>query len=184
METNFARWRQAGITSADTPWYIYGMSRAFVREDDFKEQAPLRPMPTLPVGVKNYITRAGADGLRAEVAKLDEERSKAAVAKDRAQVANVDARIARVEDILRSVTIVEPAAAEEVRFGANVTVKYPSGDVEVFRVVGVNEIDLERNFISWQSPLARALMGAKAGDVVKFKAPAGEQRLEVLKVEY
>ena len=160
------------------------MSRAFVREDDFKEQAPLRPLPTLPAGVKNYITKEGAEALRAEVAKLDEERSKAAVAKDRGQVANVDARIARLEEILGSVTVVEPAAAEEVRFGANVTVRYPSGDVEVFRVVGVNEIDLERNFISWQSPLAKALMNSKAGEVVRFKAPAGEQRFEVLKVEY
>jgi transcription elongation factor GreB len=160
------------------------MSRAFVREDDFKEQAPLRPLPTLPAGAKNYITREGADDLRAEAARMEEERSRLAAAKDRVQVSNLDQRIARVEEILRSVTVVEPAAAEEVRFGANVTVKYPSGDVEVFRVVGVNEIDLERNFISWQSPLAKALMAAKAGDVVKFKAPAGEQRLEVLKVEY
>jgi transcription elongation factor GreB len=160
------------------------MSRAFVREDDFKEQAPLRPLPTLPPGVKDYITREGADALRADAGRMEEERSRLAAAKDRVQVSNLDQRIARVEEILRSVTVVEPAAAEEVRFGANVTVKYPSGDVEVFRVVGVNEIDLERNFISWQSPLAKALMGAKAGNVVKFRAPAGEQRLEVLKVEY
>lgn len=160
------------------------MSRAFVREDDFREQAPVRPMPTLPPGVKNYITREGADALRAEAAKFDEERSAGAVAKDRAQVANLDQRIAQLEEILRSVTVVEPAAGDDVRFGAAVTVKYPSGEIEEFRVVGVNEIDLERNFISWQSPLAKALMNAKAGDTVKFRAPAGEQRLEVLKVEY
>ncbi|HUS35478.1 MAG TPA: GreA/GreB family elongation factor [Verrucomicrobiae bacterium] len=160
------------------------MSRAFVREDDFKEQAPLRPLPTLPAGVKNYITKEGAEALRAEVNRLDAERSRLAGANDRVMLGNLDQRIARLEEILGSVTVVEPAAAEEVRFGANVTVKYPSGDVEVFRVVGVNEIDLERNFISWQSPLAKALMNSKAGDVVRFKAPAGEQRLEVLKVEY
>jgi transcription elongation factor GreB len=160
------------------------MSRAFVREDDFKEQAPLRPLPTLPPGVKNYITREGAESLRSEAARIEEERSKAAAAKDRTHIANLDQRLARVEEILRSVTVVEPAAADEVRFGAKVTVKYPSGEVEVFRIVGVNEIDLERNFISWQSPLAKALTGAKAGEVVKFRAPAGEQRLEILKVEY
>jgi transcription elongation factor GreB len=160
------------------------MSRAFVREDDFKEQTALAPLPTLPPGVKNYITKDGAETLRGEVNRLDAERSRLAGANDRVALGSLDQRIARVEEILRSVTVVEPAAADEVRFGANVTVKYPSGDVEVFRVVGVNEIDLERNFISWQSPLAKALMGARAGDVVKFKAPAGEQRLEVLKVEY
>ena len=160
------------------------MSRAFVNEDTYSEQAPLRPLPTLPPGVKDYITSTGAGLLRAELNALEAQRGKVVEEKDRALRANLDQKIARVEQILGSVTVVEPAAAEEVRFGADVTVKYQSGDVETFRIVGINEIDLDRNFISWQSPLAKALMNAKAGDVVKFRAPAGEQRLEVLKVAY
>ena len=46
------------------------MSRAFVKEDDFAESTPLRPLPTLPPGVKNYITREGAEALRSELLKL------------------------------------------------------------------------------------------------------------------
>lgn len=158
------------------------MSKAFTREDDVSESAPLRPLPTLPPGVKNYITAEGAEMLRSEMAKLENQR--ATVASDRAQASNLDQRIARLEQILGSLTVVEPARSEEARFGAHVTVKYPAGDVETFRIVGVNEIDLERNFISWQSPLAKALINAKAGDIVKFRTPAGEQKLQILAVEY
>jgi transcription elongation factor GreB len=160
------------------------MSKAFTREDDAAEDAPLRPLPTLQPGVKNYITAQGAEALRAEMAKLESERSKIAPSKDRAQAGNLDQRIARLEQILSSLTVVEPTPADEVRFGASATVKYPAGDVETFRIVGVDEIDLERNFISWQSPLAKALLNAKVGDAVRFRAPAGEQRLEILAIEY
>jgi transcription elongation factor GreB len=159
------------------------MSRAFVKEDDFAESAPLRPLPTLPPGVKNYITREGADGLREELEQLQAARARIAAAKDRGAASNLDGRISQLEQILGSLTVIEPVAGDEVRFGARVTVKYPMGDIETFKIVGVNEIDLERNHISWQSPLAKALMNSKAGDVVTFKAPAGPQRLEVLKVE-
>ena len=160
------------------------MSRAFVKEDDFAESTPLRPLPTLPPGVKNYITREGAETLRSELVKLEAERAPVAAAKDHARASDLGQRIARLGEILGSVTVVEPAAAEDVRFGASVTVKYPAGDVERFKIVGINEIDLERNHISWQSPLAKALMSAKAGETVTFKAPAGLQKLEILRIEY
>jgi transcription elongation factor GreB len=158
------------------------MSKAFTREDDIEETAPIRPLPSLPAGVKNYITAEGAESIRAELKDLLDARSRVTAATDRAQASNLDQRIARLEQILASITIVEPAASDEARFGSNVTVKYPSGDVETFRIVGVNEIDLDRNRISWQSPLAKALMNARAGDTVRFKAPSGEQKLQVLSV--
>jgi transcription elongation factor GreB len=159
------------------------MSKAFTREDDAAENTPLRPLPTLPPGVKNYITASGAEALRAELAKLENQRSSIAT-QDRSQTSSLDQRIARLEQILSSLTVVEPTPADEVRFGASVAVKYPSGDVETFKIVGINEIDLDRNYISWQSPLAKALMNAKVGDSVRFRAPAGEQRLEILSIEF
>jgi transcription elongation factor GreB len=162
------------------------MSKAFTREDDAAEFAPIRPLPTLPAGVKNYITPQGAENLRAELEKLLAARSKAASTGDRAQMSNFDQRVARLQQILASVvpTAPSPACEGQVCFGASVTVKYPSGDLETFRLVGVNEIDLERDWISWQSPLARALMNAKVGDKVRFKAPTGEQQLEITSVTY
>src|SRR5688572_20493879 len=143
------------------------MSKAFTREDDLREEALIRPLPTLPPGVKNYITPEGEKALRAELSG----------AKSKEQ-------IARLEQILSTIVIAQVTPADDVRFGATVKVKYPSGDIEDFRIVGVNEIDLDRNFISWQSPLAKALTGAKRGDTVDFKAPAGPQKLVVLDVKF
>jgi transcription elongation factor GreB len=162
------------------------MSKAFTREDDASELPPARPAVSLPPGVKNYITREGADQLRRECDDLQTRRSQAAAANDRTRLQAFDQRIAECQQILNSVTVVEPTASadNQARFGAYVRVKYPSGDIETFRVVGVHEIDLARNFISWQSPLARALLNARAGDIVNFKAPAGPQRLEILAVSH
>ncbi len=162
------------------------MSKAFTREDDAAELAPIRPLPTLPPGVKNYITPQGAENLRKELEVLIASRSKAAVAKDRAQTATLDQRISRLQQILASIVPVDPASACEgqVCFGATVTVKYPSGDLENYRLVGINEINLDRDWISWQSPLARALMNARVGDTVRFKAPSGEQNLQIIAVKY
>jgi transcription elongation factor GreB len=156
------------------------MSKAFTREEHAADETPLPPLPTLPPGVKNYITLAGERSLRAELDRLLAQRS---TATDRAQL---DQRIARLQQILATLVPVPPAPKGEtqVRFGATVTVRYSSCDLETYRIVGVNEIDLDRDWISWQSPLARALLNAKVGDTVRFKAPSGEQQLQIMEVRY
>lgn len=160
------------------------MSKAFTREDDASELAPVRPLPTLPPGVKNYITEKGAENLRAEYERLLADRAKAA--NDRSQQAALDQRLSRLQQILSTVVPVPPAANcdTQICFGATVTVKDPSGELETYRIVGINEIDLDRDWISWQSPLARALLNAKRGDTIRFKAPAGERQLHITAVMY
>ena len=74
--------------------------------------------------------------------------------------------------------IVEPARSELVRFGSTVSV-VQNGSPETYRIVGVDEIDLDRDHISWLSPLARALMGRRAGDKITFRAPAGPQEISI-----
>lgn len=160
------------------------MSKAFTREDDGLEQIPALQAPPLPPGVKNYITPDGDRELRAQFEALQTKRSQLGAVADRSQVAALDQKLARVAQILSTVVVAPITAREEVGFGAQVEVKYPSGDIETFRIVGVNEIDLDRNWISWQSPLARALMNAKAGETVRWKSPAGEQQLAILSVRY
>ncbi len=152
------------------------MSKAFTREDDSEELPPLRPLPSLPPGIKNYITREGANNLRRDLDRLTARRSTAP--HDRS---SLDQRIAQIQQILSSVTTVEPSDSnsEQVRFGVFVTVKDSTGEIETYRIVGVNEIDLDRNWISWQSPLARALANARLGDTVEFKTPAGVRRLSI-----
>ena len=53
-----------------------------------------------------------------------------------------------------------------------------------YRIVGVDEIDLDRGWVSWLSPIAKALLNARAGERVRFKFPSGQEELEIVKVEY
>jgi transcription elongation factor GreB len=168
------------------------MSRAFVRESDVPQLPELPALASpLPPGAKNYLTAGGAERLRAELTRLlDAERPRLAAkpaddldAKRELQV--LDQRIRYLQESLRTAEVVSPpeGPADVVRFGATVTV-HDGREESRYRIVGVDETDLSRDWISWLSPLARALLNAKLGDRVKFKAPAGEKQLEVRKIGY
>ena len=95
-------------------------------------------------------------------------------------------RIAQLEQSLQSAEIVAPPEVdrEMVRFGATIVVRRSNGDEDEYRIVGVDEIDLDRGWVSWLSPIARALQGAQVGERVRFKFPSGEEELEIRRVEY
>lgn len=78
----------------------------------------------------------------------------------------------------------EMQMGDRVRFGATVTVRDEDEEVRTYRIVGVNETDLRHGKISWISPVAKALIGARVGDAVLAKLPHGEEELEILKVEF
>ena len=143
------------------------MSKAFTREDDdAPETKPvMRSVPVLPPGVKNLITHSGAEALRRELA----------------QPGVTSARAAEVQRILRSVTVQLPPPKpwDEVGFGATVTVR-DDDETTDYRLVGADETDLDRNWINWYSPLARALMNGRVGQRVTFR----ERELEILKIDY
>lgn len=169
------------------------MSRAFVRESDIPTLPDLPPqLSPLPPGAKNYITPGGIALLRAELERLvDRERPALASAPTddtdaKAALQTLDQRIRYVQQSLRSAKVVLPRAedAGTVRFGATVTVRETGAPPIRYRIVGVDETDLERNRISWLSPLARTLQNAKVGDRVVLKAPRGQRELEVLAIEY
>jgi len=160
------------------------MSKAFTREDDAEESSPALQIAALPPGAKNYITPEGDRALRAEFERLESERARVSASQDRSNLARLDQKIGRLKQIFSTLVVAPINPSEEARFGATVRVKYPGGHIETFRIVGVNEIDLDRNWISWLSPLARALLNAKSGSIVRFKAPNGEQELEILSVAY
>lgn len=167
------------------------MSKAFTREDDDDEQ-PVLPAPVslLPPGTKNYLTAGGAERLRAELVRLNDERSALLVraATDpevKREVAQFDQRIRYLQQSLATAAIVDPpgAKAGKVQFGSTVTVRDGKGEESVYRIVGVDEADFERNEVSWLSPIAKALMNAKVGQRVPFKFPKGATELEVVKIE-
>lgn len=168
------------------------MSRAFVRESDDQPEQPITRQPSaLPPGAKNYLTAAGAENLRAELARLSEVERPSLVAEREDPEAKrrlliLDQRIEELEESLRIAEVVQPkdGPANEVRFGATVTVRDSAGEESTYRIVGVDEMDLDRDWVSWISPIARALMGARTGDRVRFRFPAGEQELEVIALRY
>lgn len=173
------------------------MSRAFVRESDVPQLPELPPQVSpLPPGAKNYLTPSGAQRLQAELQRLREQerpRLAAAPADDvdaKRELLVLDQRIRYLQESLRTAEITPPPAppapaeADVVRFGATVTVREANGAETRYRIVGVDETDLDRNWVSWLSPIARALLNARRGERVQFKAPRGMRELEVVGIEY
>jgi len=147
------------------------MSRAFVKEDvDPPERSGRkRSASGLPPGATNYITAHGAKRLRDELQEL--------------RAANVGSeRIVELEQILTSVHVVDPpdAASNSVGFGATVTVKGEKGLIETFTVIGVDELDLEPDAVSWLSPIGKALLAADMGDSIRL---ADGRTAKIVKIE-
>src|SRR5690349_1418492 len=158
--------------------------------------------------LKNYITPAGLQRLKDEHRfLLNRERPAvvevvawAASNGDRSENADylygkrrlrqIDSRIRFLTKRIDAAEVVDPeaprprAAATRVFFGATVTYKDAAGDEHVVRIVGVDEVDLSHRYISWMSPLARALMKSSVGDRVLLRAPKKTEHLEILDVEY
>lgn len=170
------------------------MSKAFTRESDADDDEPLPPSPSssLPPGAKNYLTPDGADRLRAELTRLRaEERPRLAGVSDdsgaKRRLLRIDQRIFQIEETLRTAVVTGAPSSEEdrrtVRFGALVTVCRKAGEAE-YRIVGVDETDLDRGWVSVYAPIARALLNARIGERVRFRFPSGEEELEIVGVEY
>ena len=180
--------------------------------DDFDDETGEEPEKAeearVPAGFKNYITPAGLQRLRDEL-KFLLTRERPAVTQvvawaagngDRSENADyqygkrrlrqIDRRIHFLRKRIDAAEVVDPEAprtgraATHVYFGATVRYETAAGAERVVAIVGADEVDLERNYISWLSPLARALMKAGAGDSVVLHAPGGTERLEILDVHY
>jgi transcription elongation GreA/GreB family factor len=164
------------------------MSRAFVKEDSedrLGEELPERPVSDQP----NYVTRAGIGQLRERVEALQAELAKikqAGEAMDRPRRSQVERDLRYYQAKLESAIVVEVSAQprDEVHFGARVEAQDEEGGRHRFTIVGEDEADVAEGKVSWLSPLARALMGAKVGDSVTWQRPAGATGLEVLEIRY
>ena len=179
------------------------MSKAFTRETSGEEDEEVPA--TLPSGTKNYITPAGYARLRAELMSLiDEERPKvvevvhwAASNGDRSEngdylygkkrLREIDRRIRFLTKRLEIAEIADPSlhhGADQAFFGATVTYADPEGQERTVTIMGIDEADSLQGQVSWISPIARALLKARTGDVVTLITPQGPQEIEVLDVQY
>jgi transcription elongation factor GreB len=166
------------------------VSKAFTRESDDAPEAPLvRPAAVLPPGVKNLLTPGGALHLRQELEQLTTEEATLRERSDedaKLRQQSLAARALQIQRTLQTAVITGPPAVADdvVRFGATVHVRERSGELTSYRIVGVDETDLDKNWVSWLSPIAKALLNARVGQSVKLKLPGGEEQLQILGVSY
>jgi transcription elongation GreA/GreB family factor len=139
----------------------------------------------------NYVTPHGMEQLRMRVRDLsDQHEQLKAIADDDSEAKRKLREVERDQRYfnaqLERAEVVDPAGHPpgEVRFGATVKVEEADGRVETFHIVGDDEADVAVGRISWGSPLARSLIGAKVGETVKWRRPAGETDVEVVAIEY
>ncbi|HEY2712039.1 MAG TPA: GreA/GreB family elongation factor [Chthoniobacterales bacterium] len=149
------------------------MSRAFVKEDvDPPERSGRSRAPSgLPPGAVNYATALGANLLQEKLLRLSREKAPNEFA------------LAELERVLKSITIVEvPNEPEDqIAFGARVTLRNSLGEEYGYRIVGVDELDLFPEAVSWISPTGRALLAADNRGRVTL--PNGDT-VTVVRVEY
>ena len=182
------------------------MNKAFVKEsdgsDDVTEDNAVTP--PLPPNTKNYMTPLGHRLMRDEFEQLIKvERpaivqvvSWAAGNGDRSEngdyiygkkrLREIDRRIHFLSKRLDSAVVVDPARQEnleQVFFGATVVIDDGNGEA-TYQIVGIDEAKVSEGRISWISPLARALMKAREGDLVRFESPAGMREIKIVEIRY
>lgn len=181
-----------------------GMSKAFTKESDDELEDDEIQIPPLPAGTKNYMTPAGHARLKAELEHLTKvERpevtrvvSWAASNGDRSEngdylygkrrLREIDRRTRYLIKRLDSADVIDPATrdTDQVFFGATVTVQNQHGEERTISIVGLDETDPTRGYVSWMSPIARVLTKHREGDTVSLPTPSGIEQLEIMTLEY
>ncbi len=187
------------------------MSKAFTKENESEQDDDLpEEADALPVGFKNYVTPRGLKQIRDELNQLRRiERPKvvdivswAAGNGDRSEngdyiygrkrLREIDRRLRYLTKRHESAELVDPHRQknqEQVFFGATVTYATSKGVENTVTIVGIDEAGAGESptaeqFVSWVSPIAKVLLKARVGDVVKLRTPAGPETLEVLEIHY
>jgi len=185
------------------------MSKAFTSEETEVDDDPVPEAGSpLPAGSRNYMTPGGFARLRSELDDLLARERPELVATvawaagngDRSEngdyiygkkrLREIDRRIRFLVRRLDLAEVVDPAAArdddsaDQVFFGATVRLRDAAGAARTISIVGVDEIDTGRGYISWVSPMARALIKAREGDTVTVRTPGGAEDLEIVEVRY
>jgi len=164
------------------------MSRAFVKENDLEHAGidiPEKPISTHP----NYVTPNGLQEINQSIKILEAElegikKNDDATAKQKKFRIERDLRYFFAR--LKSAILVDPQTQtnNQVLFAAHVEVENTEGKVFYFKIVGEDEANISLDKISYISPLAKALIGAKIGDEVVWNKPSGDEVLIINKISY
>ena len=164
------------------------MSRGFVKEDDLEHagtDVPERQISVHP----NYVTVKGYALLEKQANALELQRKMLAAKKEdqqaQQQLAIVNRDLRYVAARLESALLTRPDGdANQVLFGAKVTVEDENGNEQTYQIVGEDEADIKAGKVSWTSPLAKALIGQKVGESVVWARPAGNAMLAITAIKY
>lgn len=150
------------------------MSKAFTTNDEGVPEPPKRATVKLAPGEVRYVTGEGKDALAAELLRLR------GLAKD----PDVEARLAQLSSLLELLTVAPPVPEDidRVVFGAWVELQDEDKRAQRWRIVGPDEADAAQRRLSVASPLARAILGKRAGDTVTFERPRGATELTLVRV--
>jgi transcription elongation factor GreB len=191
------------IPASRTTYHL--MNKAFTRETSSEDEDDESLAPALPTGTKNYMTPQGYDRMRSELLQLiDDERPKvveivhwAASNGDRSEngdyiygkkrLREIDRRIRFLTKRLELASVSDPSVHhgnDQIFFGATVTYEDLQGQATTVTILGIDEADSLKGQVSWVSPIARALLKSRVGDVVKLQTPKGVQDIEVVQVSY
>jgi transcription elongation GreA/GreB family factor len=147
------------------------MSRAFVKETAESAAPPERMVDDGP----NLVTPEGLAQIEAHIARIEASMK----TETNVLLRETLARDLRYWEIRKSTAeVVTPSTDGTVAFGATVTIQR-KGREQTFRIVGVDEADASKGLISFRAPLAAAILGARAGDIVEASEPLGE--IEIIK---
>lgn len=167
------------------------MSKAFTKEDGGDTPMVVPRRAPLPAGEPNYVTARGLAALREELAALHAERARLESAEGpgdeetrRAALAQVSSRLVDLEAHIGSAEVVSAVVPDEVRFGAYVDVRAARGPVRHYQIVGVDEADAAIGRLAFVSPLARALLGRRVGEIAEVTTPRGDEELEIVAIRY
>jgi transcription elongation factor GreB len=168
------------------------MSRGFVKEDD-QEEIPMLPQRAyLPEGVTNFVTPSGMEQLLTEKKALIKEKDNLSGITDnenerRIELNFINAKLQLLNNRITSARVVNPdeQPKDEIRFGATVTLKAEScNEIQVFRIVGVDEADISKGKLSFISPVTRLLINKKAGNRVILKRAGKDTVFVIVGIEY
>ncbi len=161
------------------------MSKAFTREDDESSEVTRRPLSAH--SGPRYLTPEGWADSQRRLSELQNTERPALLADlsldAKARLADVDARIAQLLDLLGSATVLQTDPAPSVvAFGTRVTVESEDGARRTLRLVGADEADPRNGAVSVHSPLGRALLGRRQGDTVTVERPRDAEDLVVVSI--
>lgn len=162
------------------------MSRAFVNEDQAAAQAD-QPVERQVSDQPNYVTPQGLIELQTRVAQLHLQHGEQATLgeqADKQRQADLERDLRYFNQRLQSAQVVAPATSKsKVQIGSRVVFADEHGTEQCVQLVGEDQADAAKGLINWGSPLGRALLGAQLGDEVLWQRPAGDQLIEVVRID-